>query len=195
MLQKEESKKKKGHYLGYPGRTTTKQLLRRYWFPKINNMIDRITDQCYECKVISSNPRLKSIKIIYTQEKLGDRQLRLWRTIPRRTQQPSYSMWYSPFAAASDLSTSLNQYYSWPVIHLVGPPGYFTFLYGHKRNTTRKVGEKKNKRTIWAYVSSNCKKWGVVTPCIPRASVYNRRRVFFAKLRQKGTNNADIFSR
>ena len=34
-----------------------------------------------------------------------------------------------------------------------------------------------------------------VTPCIPCASVDYRGRVFFAKLLQKGANNADIFSR
>ena len=33
--------------------------------------------------------------------------------------------------------------YSWPVIHLVDPPGYFTFLYIHKRNTTERVEDKK----------------------------------------------------
>jgi len=52
-----------GHYLGHLGRTKTKQLLRgRYWFPKMNSMIDRVIDQCYECKVVASDPRPEPIK-------------------------------------------------------------------------------------------------------------------------------------
>ena len=50
-------------YLGHLERKKTKQLLRgRYWFPKMNNMIDRIIDQCDECKVVSSDPRSEPIE-------------------------------------------------------------------------------------------------------------------------------------
>ena len=70
------------------------------------------------------------------------------------------------------------------MIHLVGPPGYFTFLYGHKRNTTERVREKKkNKRTN----TDLCQH----SPCI-------RRLMLACILREtstKCTNNADIFSR
>ena len=53
-------------------RTKTKKLPRgKYWFPKMNNIIGRIIDQCYECKEGSSDPRPKQIKPSYTQERLG----------------------------------------------------------------------------------------------------------------------------
>ena len=62
-LQKKRAKT--GHYLGQLGRTKTKQLLRRrYWFPKMNNIINRIINQCYECKVVSSDPWPEPIKPI-----------------------------------------------------------------------------------------------------------------------------------
>ena len=58
---------------GHMRRTKTKPLLKgRYWFPKMNNMIDRIIDQFYKCKVESSNSQTEPIKPAVTQEKLGD---------------------------------------------------------------------------------------------------------------------------
>ena len=62
----------------------------------------------------------------------------------------------------------------------------------YNRESRRK---KKNKWTIWTWVSSKCKKGRFVWPCIPRASVDYCGHVFFAKPLQKGTNNVDIFSR
>ena len=45
-----------------------------------------------------------------------------------------------------------------------GPLGHFTFLYGHKKYN-RGNGRKgtKNKRTIWAWINSKCKKGEFVT--------------------------------
>ena len=98
-------------------------------------------------------------------------------------------------SATPYLSTSFNQYYSEPVIHLAGPPGYFIFLYGHKRNTTERGG-KKEQTSNMVYVSSKRKKASFVTPCIHCASVDNRRRVFFVKLLQttRNANSSWLFS-
>ena len=53
-----------GQYLGHLRRTKCKQLRReRYWFPKMKNMIDRIIDQCYKFKVVSSYPQPEPIKL------------------------------------------------------------------------------------------------------------------------------------
>ena len=58
---KEDSKIR--HSLGHQRRTKTKQLLKgRYCFPKMNNIIDINIDQCYECKVVSRDPRPEPIK-------------------------------------------------------------------------------------------------------------------------------------
>ena len=113
---------------------------------------------------------------------------------PFNSMQINELLWQCPPPATPYLSTSLKQYYSWPVIHLVGPPGYFTFLYGHKRNTTETMGEKKNKRTIWAYISSKRKKGSFVT----LHSSWTCRLTLACILRETSTkcsNNADIFSR
>ena len=54
-----------------PGKN--KQLLRgRYWFPKINNMIDRIINQYYECKGVSSDPRPEPIKLTVIPKRSRD---------------------------------------------------------------------------------------------------------------------------
>ena len=50
-------------------------------------------------------------------------------------------MWYTP-SAAPDTSTSLKQYYSWPVIHPVGSDRGITHFLTVTRNTTEGVGEK-----------------------------------------------------
>ena len=81
-----------GPYLRHVGSTKIKQLLRgRYWLPKMNNRIDGILDQYYECKssIKRFTTRINKTRC-YTQEKLGDSWFRLWRIIPSRTQQPSY---------------------------------------------------------------------------------------------------------
>ena len=66
-----------------------------------------------------------------------------------------------------------------------GSAGVFHIsLRPQKRNTTERVGKRKNKRTIWV----KHKKGSFVTPCIPCASVDYRRRVFFAKLLQATRN-------
>ena len=49
LLQKKIAKI--GHYLGHLGKAKTKQIQRgRYWFPKMNNKIDRIIDHATNAK-------------------------------------------------------------------------------------------------------------------------------------------------
>ena len=67
--------------------------------------------------------------------------------------------WYTvPDMIHPDLSTSLNQYDSWPVIHLVYSVRVFHISLRPQKKYNRENGRKKNKRTIWTYVSSKCKK-------------------------------------
>ena len=47
-------------------------------------------------------------------------------------------MWYTPLAANPDLSTSLNQYYSWPSSGFRQGISYF---FTATKNTTERVGE------------------------------------------------------
>ena len=56
------SLQKKIAKIGHLGRTKTKLLRGRYWFRKMDNIIDRIIDQCCECKVVSSDPQPDPIK-------------------------------------------------------------------------------------------------------------------------------------
>ena len=60
-LKKEDSKNRT--LLRRSRKNKDQKLLRgRYWFPKMNNVIDRIIDQCYKYKVVSSYPRPEPIK-------------------------------------------------------------------------------------------------------------------------------------
>ena len=103
-------------------------------------------------------------------------------------------MWYTPLAAAPEYINFFE-----PILFMAsdsssGSAGVSHISLRPQKNTTEREWEKKNKRTIWVYVSSKRKKGSFVTPCILCASVDYRGHVFFAKLLQKGTNNADIFS-
>ena len=63
-------------------------------------------------------------------------------------------------AANPDLSTSLNQYYSWPVIHLLVFAGVFNISLRPQKKYNRESRRKPphKKRTIWTRVNSKRKK-------------------------------------
>ena len=64
---------KVGHKLGHLGKTKTKQMLReKYWFPRMNSMIDTAIDQCYECKVTTKDHREEPIKVTNIPSKPWD---------------------------------------------------------------------------------------------------------------------------
>ena len=64
-----------GHSLGHLGKTKTKtkRMLRdRYWFPYMNNMIDNVVDQCYECQGATKETQSELIKTSSLSDKPWD---------------------------------------------------------------------------------------------------------------------------
>ena len=58
------------HSLGHFGITKTKQMLReRYWFPKMNNLVEDIIGRCYECQLTTRQHRREPVKIMNIPEK------------------------------------------------------------------------------------------------------------------------------
>ncbi|KXJ22395.1 Uncharacterized protein K02A2.6 [Exaiptasia diaphana] len=54
---------KTAHRLGHLGITKTKQMLReKYWFPTMNNLVEQIIGQCFECQVTVKSHREEPIK-------------------------------------------------------------------------------------------------------------------------------------
>ena len=80
------------------------------------------------------------------------------------------------------------------MIHLVGPPEYLTFLYGHKRNTTERVGKKQtNNMDLGQFQGKKGEVyvWHLHSPCICRLTL----ACILRETSKKCTNNADIFLR
>ena len=64
---------KAAHSLGHLGITKTKQMLReKYWFPNMNNMIEQIIGQCYECQVTTKQHKQEPLKMTTIPEKPWD---------------------------------------------------------------------------------------------------------------------------
>ena len=64
---------KAAHHLGHLGMTKTKQMLRaKYWFPTMNNMVEQIIGQCYECQVTTKQHRQEPIKVTDIPKKPWD---------------------------------------------------------------------------------------------------------------------------
>ncbi|KAK3752978.1 hypothetical protein QZH41_005134 [Actinostola sp. cb2023] len=54
---------KTAHKLGHLGITKTKQMLReKYWFPSMNNLVEQIIGQCFECQVTVKDQRKEPVK-------------------------------------------------------------------------------------------------------------------------------------
>nr|XP_006814683.1 PREDICTED: uncharacterized protein K02A2.6-like [Saccoglossus kowalevskii] len=61
------------HKLGHFGMTRTKQMLReKYWFPAMNNLVEQIIGQCYECQVTTQQHKQEPIKMTTIPEKPWD---------------------------------------------------------------------------------------------------------------------------
>jgi len=55
---------KSAHSMGHLGVTKTKAMLReKYWFPSMNQMVDEIVGQCYECQVATKQHTQEPIKM------------------------------------------------------------------------------------------------------------------------------------
>ena len=64
---------KAAHSLGHFGMTKTKQLLReKYWFPKMNSLIEEMIGRCFECQVTTKQHKSQPIKIRDIPEKPWD---------------------------------------------------------------------------------------------------------------------------
>ncbi len=60
------------HGLGHFGVSRTKSMLReRYWFPRLNEMVESILGQCFECTVTTKNHRREPVKSTPIQESRG----------------------------------------------------------------------------------------------------------------------------
>ena len=58
------------HSLGHSGMSKTKRMLRdRYWLPKMNDMVEQIVGQCFECQVTTKQHRSEPVKMIPIPEK------------------------------------------------------------------------------------------------------------------------------
>ena len=61
---------KLSHKLGHLGKTKTKQMLReKYWLPNMNNMIDTVVDQCFNCQVATKSHKEEPIKTTHIPRK------------------------------------------------------------------------------------------------------------------------------
>ena len=55
---------KAAHSLGHFGITKTKQMLReKYWFPKMNSLVEEMIRKCFECQVTTRQHRSEPVKI------------------------------------------------------------------------------------------------------------------------------------
>ena len=60
-LQKEVIKA--AHSLGHFGMTRTKQMLRaKYWFPRLNSMVEETVTKCYQCQITTAEHRQEPVK-------------------------------------------------------------------------------------------------------------------------------------
>ena len=60
-LQKEFIKA--AHSLGHFGMTHTKQMLRaKYWFPRLNSMVEETVTKCYQCQITTAEHRQEPVK-------------------------------------------------------------------------------------------------------------------------------------
>ena len=51
------------HSMGHFGMTKTKQMLRaKYWFPRLNTMVEDIVSKCYECQICTAEHRQELVK-------------------------------------------------------------------------------------------------------------------------------------
>ena len=58
------------HSLGHFGMSKTKRMLRdRYWFPKMNDLVEQIVGQCFECQVTTKQHRSELVKMMPIPEK------------------------------------------------------------------------------------------------------------------------------
>lgn len=54
---------KAGHSLGHFGMTRTKQMLRaKYWFPRLNSMVEETISKCIQCQITVAEPRQEPVK-------------------------------------------------------------------------------------------------------------------------------------
>ena len=61
---------KSAHSLGHFGMSKTKRMLReKYWFPKMNNIVESIVGQCFECQVTTKQNRKEPVKMTVIPEK------------------------------------------------------------------------------------------------------------------------------
>ena len=61
---------KAAHSLGHLGMTKTKQMLReKYWFPRMDMMIEDLIGKCYECQVTTKEHRNEPLKMTNIPEK------------------------------------------------------------------------------------------------------------------------------
>ena len=64
---------KAGHSMGHLGITKYKQMLRdKYWFPRMNTLIEEIIGQCYECRVTTKEHKKEPAKMTTIPEKPWD---------------------------------------------------------------------------------------------------------------------------
>ena len=86
----------------------------------------------------------------------------------------------TPSGRPLTISTSLNQYYSWPVIHLVVSAGVFHISLRPQKIQPRGWKEEQMNNMDLGQFQVQEREF-----CIPRASVDYRWRVFCVKLPQK----------
>ena len=61
---------KSAHSLGHFGMSKTKRMLReKYWFPKMNDIVESIVGQCFECQVTTKQNRKEPVKMTVIPEK------------------------------------------------------------------------------------------------------------------------------
>eukprot|EP00794_Sanderia_malayensis_P021366 gene21366-23446_t len=61
---------KSAHSLGHFGMSKTKRMLReKYWFPKMNKMVEAIVGQCFECQVTTKQNCKEPVKMTVIPEK------------------------------------------------------------------------------------------------------------------------------
>lgn len=64
---------KAAHSQGHLGMTKLKQMMReKYWFPKMNSMIENIAKECFECQVTTKQSRREPVKIVKTPDEPWD---------------------------------------------------------------------------------------------------------------------------
>ncbi len=64
---------KAAHSMGHFGMTKTKSMLRnRYWFPRLNSIVEDIIGRCYECQVTTKEHQKEPVKMTEIPEKPWD---------------------------------------------------------------------------------------------------------------------------